>query len=454
MQITVDALESDFDAAAVETLRAREFARLDALGQVYLDYTGAGLYAESQVREHAALLTGSVFGNPHSTNPASLLATEWVERVRGAVLRFFNASLDEYTVVFTANASAALKLVGESYPFGPTGRFLLSADNHNSVNGIREFARAAGAPITYVPLTTPDLRVDTGTLADELDAPRGGPALFAYPAQSNLSGVQHPLAWIAYAQRRGWDVLLDAAAFVASNRLDLTRFTPEFVSLSFYKMFGYPTGIGALIVRRSALERLRRPWFSGGTIKIVSVGADGHHLLDGEGAFEDGTLNFLGLPAIEIGLRFLTCAGVDLVHTRVDLLTGWLLQMLAGLRHSNGAPLLRIYGPISGEHRGATIAFNVLDSSGTPLDYQYVETRANQSNIALRIGCFCNPGASEAALGLTLEVLAPLFEDRARPAPEALSRRRAFGAVRASLGIASTPADIGRFVQFLERFVD
>jgi molybdenum cofactor sulfurtransferase len=45
--------------------------------------------------------------------------------------------------------------------------------------------------------------------------------LFAYPVQSNFSGVQHPLAWIEQAHEHGWDVLLDAAAFVPTNRLDL-----------------------------------------------------------------------------------------------------------------------------------------------------------------------------------------------------------------------------------------
>ena len=42
-----------------------------AQDQIYLDYTGGGLYAESQLREHMALLSGDVFGNPHSTNPTS-----------------------------------------------------------------------------------------------------------------------------------------------------------------------------------------------------------------------------------------------------------------------------------------------------------------------------------------------------------------------------------------------
>jgi DNA-directed RNA polymerase specialized sigma24 family protein len=47
------------------------------------------------------------------------------------------------------------------------------------------------------------------------------PGLFAYPAQSNFSGVQHPLSWVCQAQGAGYDVLLDAAAFVPANRLDL-----------------------------------------------------------------------------------------------------------------------------------------------------------------------------------------------------------------------------------------
>src|SRR5262249_34936351 len=159
-------------------------------------------------------------------------------------------------------------------------RFVLTADNHNSVNGIRELARARGAQVTYVPLRGPDLRTDMPALRAALDRVWAGRGLFAYPAQSNLSGVQHPLEWTDLAHARGLDVLLDAAAFAPTNRLDLRRWHPDFVSLSFYKLFGYPTGIGCLIARREALARLRRPWFAGGTIVVVSVRADGHALLD------------------------------------------------------------------------------------------------------------------------------------------------------------------------------
>src|SRR5690606_3442188 len=95
--------------------------------------------------------------------------------------------------------------------------------------------------------------------------------LFAYPAQSNFSGVKHPLEWIEIAREMGYDVLLDAAAFTPTSRLDLGKVKPDFVALSFYKMFGFPTGVGALLARRSALAKLHRPWFGGGTVRFVSA---------------------------------------------------------------------------------------------------------------------------------------------------------------------------------------
>jgi selenocysteine lyase/cysteine desulfurase len=263
----------EFDSTrSLDELRLRDYGRLDALGHVYLDYTGGSLYAESQLRKHLELLLHGVFGNPHSSNPTSLASTELIEKARLRVLDFFNASPEEYLVIFTPNTTGALKLVGESYPFERGGQYLLTFDNHNSVNGIREFARHCGRKTTYVPVRPPEMRVPEEELDRLLDRARQGEHnLFAYPAQSNFSGVQHPLDWIPRAQAKGWDVLLDAAAFVPTNRLDLGLWHPEFVTLSFYKMFGYPTGVGALIGKREALRKLRRPWFAGGTITVVSV---------------------------------------------------------------------------------------------------------------------------------------------------------------------------------------
>ncbi len=447
------------ETATLDDLRAREFSRLDRLDHVYLDYTGSGLYAESQVQRHAELLLGQVFGNPHSISPTSRASTEAGERCRRHVLRFFSADPDEYAVVFTANASHALKLVGEAYPFEGDDSFLLTFDNHNSVNGIREFARARGAGTQYIPVFPPDLRARDEIVDAILDrAPAGsGRRLFAFPAQSNFSGVQHPLEWIDRGRARGCDVLLDAAAFAPTNRLDLSRLKPDFVTLSFYKMFGYPTGVGALVARHEALGRLRRPWFAGGTIDLVSVQADQFRLAQGAAGFEDGTPDFLALPAVEFGLDVMESTGVGVVHERVRALTSWLIAEFQALTHGNGRPLVRLYGPASAERRGGTLAFNVAAADGTVVDHAIVDARAAAQRISLRTGCFCNPGAGELAFGLSRgEIEVCLDRAPGRMAYDEFRHcidPKAAGAVRASLGTASNFRDVWRLVAFLRGFL-
>ena len=249
-----------------------------------------------------------------------------LEQAREYVLEFFNASPEEYVAIFTANASGALKLVGESYPFGPDDHYLLTFDNHNSVNGIREFARTRGAHRTYIPLELPDMRVDERKLLSHLQQARaGGNNLFAYPAQSNFSGVQHPLEWIDQAQAIGWDVLLDAAAFVPSNRLDLGRWKPNFVPISFYKMFGYPTGVGCLLARKDSLTKLHRPWFAGGTITVASVQGDKYYLAEDEVAFE--AIQNHGGIAVAVGDR-LNHSSADCRLSSPQAVRQWLRAVL------------------------------------------------------------------------------------------------------------------------------
>lgn len=442
--------------AGLDDLRRREFGRLDSSGQIYIDYTGSGLYGSSQIESHAASLLSQVLGNPHSDSPASRLSTSLVEGCRRRVLDFFRADPGEYAVVFTANASHALKLVGESYPFGPGDLFLLTFDNHNSVNGIREFSRLRGARTSYVPIVPPELRVEESVLDQHLqEAAAGQHNLFAYPAQSNFSGVQHPLAWVERAQARGFDVLLDAAAFVPTNRLDLSRVHPDFVTLSFYKMFGYPTGVGALIARHAALRKLDRPWFAGGTIEAASVQADRFVFTTGGASFEDGTLDFANIPAVESGLALLDAAGLDSIHERVTLLTAWTLDRLLSLTHPSGQPLVRLYGPPGGEARGGTVAFNFYDADARIIDHREVERRAALRRISLRSGCFCNPGAGELALGLSRGELEKCFAQSPRMTRDDLRLcidPKTTGAVRISFGLASNFADAEGFLAFASDF--
>jgi molybdenum cofactor sulfurtransferase len=298
-------------------------------------------------------------------------------------------------------------------------------------------------------------------LHNELRKPHGGGAkLFAFPAQSNFSGVQHPLELIAEARQHGWDVLVDSAAFAPTNRLDLARWLPEFVPLSFYKMFGYPTGIGCLLARKEALAKLRRPWYAGGTITISSVQGDGHYLAAGEAGFEDGTVDYLNIPAVETGLRYLKSVGIDAIHDHVMALTGWLIDGLTALRHHNGRPLVRLHGPAGLDHRGGTVTASYFDCDGVLLDDRRIEELANRQRISLRTGCFCNPGAGEVAHGLTPDIMREFFKGSDPLDFQELRRKmksqfgRDVSAVRISVGIATNFADVGAFLQFAARLLD
>jgi molybdenum cofactor sulfurtransferase len=118
-----------------------------------------------------------------------------VQRTHASVLSYFRAASDEYEVIFTANASHALKLVSDSYPFQRGGKFVLIIDNHTSFLGIRELARARGCSSENIRLTASDLGIDKIALFSCLSPDSAGqpPRLFAYPVQSDYSILQHLL---------------------------------------------------------------------------------------------------------------------------------------------------------------------------------------------------------------------------------------------------------------------
>jgi len=309
--------------------------------------------------------------------------------------------------------------------------------------------------VTYIPVILPEMRFDASQLDLELARPsKGGNNLFAYPAQSNFSSVKHPLDWIEKAHAYGWDVLLDAAAYVPTNKLDLSEVNPDFVPVSFYKIFGYPTGLGALIARKSALAKLHRPWFAGGTITVASVQGDKYYLADGAAAFEDGTLDYLNIPAIEIGLRHIESIGYDVISERVKTLTGWLLEHLTAMKHSTGEPLVKLFGPNSTEGRGGAVTVNFYDKNGKAFDHRFIESEANKMNISLRTGCFCNPGAGEIALGISRVELDVCFT---RPDHKEVMSIDDFrhcidgkssGAVRISVGMVTNFNDVQSLLMF------
>lgn len=438
-----------------EILRNVEYKRLDNNKQVYLDYTGGNLYAKSQILEHQDLLINNILGNPHSTNPTSQFSTKLVEEARQKVIDYFNA--EDYYCIFTQNASGALKIVGESYPFNEKSHFLLLSDNHNSVNGIRQFCLSKGGKVTYAPIFYQDLRMDENFLQEQLEQSTDCEnKLFAFPAQSNVSGVKHDLGWIKKAQDLGWDVLLDVAAFVPTNQLDLKKITPDFVCVSFYKIFGYPTGIGCLLVNKEKFKKLRKPWFAGGTVSLVSVNTIQHFLINNHERFEDGTLNYLDIPAVKIGLDYIENIGIERINERVTSLRKYVFEKINALKHESGQKLVQIFGPKDHQNVGGTIILGFYNKDGKRYEFEQIEEMANQHHISLRSGCFCNPGIDETNNCLTDNELATYYSSHEsgdyKDMIKFLGKMR--GATRISVGIATTQKDIDILMNFMNELLN
>ncbi|MER5636736.1 aminotransferase class V-fold PLP-dependent enzyme [Kitasatospora sp. NPDC002227] len=427
-------------------LRAEEFPYLDAAGQAYLDYTGAALPPLSLVRGSAERLARGVYGNPHSASPASLASTELVAEARRAVLAFCRAPAEQYAVVFTPNATGAIRLVAEAFPFAPGRGLALLRDNHNSVLGLRCYATAAGAPVRVLPLGA-EHRADAAAVAAALAA--GPPGLFAYPGQSNATGVRHPLSWVAEARRQGWRVLLDAAAMLPTAGLDLGAVPADFVALSWYKITGFPSGVGCLLARHEALAELHRPWFSGGTVQATAADPAWYLLSPPPDGFEDGSLAFLALPDVIAAAGWHGRIGYPALAAHTGALTRRLIDGLTALRHPGGEPAARVLGPTGPADRGPTVAFHLLRPDGTPLDERLAQAATAAAGISVRTGCFCNPGVTEQDNGLTPDRVAHALRAGDPASTDAYLRQlggRVQGSVRASTGAATVEADVDRLL--------
>ena len=425
---------TDYGGASFDELRYLEFGSVDRNEHVYLDHTGAARPLESVVRWHADLLVDQVLGNPHSANPSSSLASEWEDRARARILDFVQADPAQYTVAFAPNTSGAIKLVAEAYQYGVGSTLLLAGDSHNSVLGIREFAKRQGARVVTLS-TDKELRLeDPGAVISRHARPTSA-GLLAYSAQSNFSGVQHPLDLVRTAHAAGFDVLLDLAAYATSNEVLMDDIDADFAVFSIYKITGYPTGIGALIGKRTAFERLVRPWFSGGT--VASVDERGHVLHAGPKGLEDGTLNFQAFPAVDRGLATVQSIGMRRIKTHVMQLTARLLDGLLSMRHMNGTPVAIIHGPEDLTGRGSTVAFTLTDPLGHAIPRSDVMARANTARISLRDGQFCAPlVAASHGIG----ALCGKPDDQKG------------GALRVSMGMANNNADIDALLAIVATF--
>lgn len=442
----------------VEEISRIELKRFE--GQTYLDYTGSGLYQKSQLEEIYTDFINNAYGNAHSRNPSAELTNKKLSEARELLFNFFNISKNTHTIIFTGGATGGLKLIGEDFPWTKHSKFYYTRVNHNSVLGIREYAVSKGAEFkalsfkdveTILAQRESSYKENNTTKHDHL-------CLFAYPGKDNFSGEKYPLRWIKQVQKYGlsddceWKVILDAAAMVPSEKLDISENSADFVVISFYKMFGYPTGLGALISKTDQVNKFNKVYFGGGTVVMASCDSRWCKMRDNPSAkFEDGTVSFLSIVSLKYGINKLQYFGMDRISKHISSLSLFAFKLLSQLRHFSGNNVVHFYGRFASPPSGGIINFNLLKPDGSFVHYFQVEQMASDNNIHLRTGCFCNPGACQDYLGLTLEEIQITSEFKENCSdPAAGLAGKPLGSIRISFGYLSTFNDVLTLYEFIK----
>lgn len=393
------------------------------------------------------LAEGPCLGSASVTSTADNPLYSHVSDTQERLLTMLNTTSTHYSIIFTAGFQESFRLLGDSFPFQRGSPLLVCQDNHAAVRPLIHCALRAGGRPMLAPVTDKELCFHSHDLHKLLRRQHGrtlsNGGLFVYPAQSNLSGIKHSLAWVIEAQQSGWHVAIDATTLLPTSSLDLEIHQPDFVIGSFHHMVGYPSGLGFLLVRRESFCVHPSP---SGSISLLpnqnaDDGADCHILCP-----PDNTMNLLQFAALNLGLLQLDHIGLTAIHKRTRALVHWLIKQLRTLRHKDddSRHLVKLYGSHALKDRGSIVSFNVVDFSGTILPPEIVRKMAARCNIKLAVGSFNNPGLAHLLGG----------EKGNNADVGILDQNWGFMAVRASFGAVSSFSDVYRLVQFLSRFRD
>lgn len=453
----------------IDEIRSAEYPALNST--TYLDHAGTTSYAKSLIEAYTNDLKNNLFGNPHSASAPSQLSSRRIDDVRLEVLRFFKADPDHFDVVFVANATAAMKLVADSLRDREDGSWYgYHQESHTSLVGVRELASKGSRCFSSdveIENWLEDQALPTTCAEDSL-------CLLGYPGQSNMTGKQWLLDWckrvnyMRQGQEKHVYTLFDAAALASTSPLNLSdeATAPDFTTVSFYKIFGFPD-LGALVIRKASGDILRhRRYYGGGTVDAVSVKDEIWHAkreVSLHVALEDGTLPFHNIIALQHAIRVHTKLyhSMEVIQRHTQHLAAMVKTRLRGLRHANGLPVCKLYGPsdLGSTMRntsGPVVNFNLLDRLGGYLSTTEVEKLAVVNNIQFRTGGLCNPGGTSSYLGLSPQDLRQNYAAGHRCGGENdVINNRPTGTIRVSVGAMSSIHDVTKFLDFInEYFVD
>ena len=449
---------------------------------------------EKLFNHHANLLS-----NPHSDGSFSAnLTNQLIAESRQFVLQeIFNTSLKEYDLVFTLNASHSLKIISECFPLSAKSCVSYLTLSHNSLIGaLRSCLNPNHEEFQHDHVPYHSNRVIVCNNLEEVrekvkEWSEDDHHLVGLTAECNSTGTKFDdFTIFPYLNRHHPNVytILDVSKHSSTNvPIDLSKYKPDFVVFSFYKWFGYPTGLGALLIRKMRVSNIdfrpRNGYFSGGVVQVntakapffTKYRADSFHSM-----LENGTLPFLTICEMLFYLKEIqqmysskSCKKSSnseqngqqeslipfreifkIIQQHCNHVQEYCAKQLKNLCHYNGAKVVHIYNE---DNIGKTsiINMNVFNSRGQMVGYSQVQEICSLNLFNIRTGCFCVPGACQQLFNISSEEMIDNFKrggkicwDNSMDVIPGSSKPT--GSVRLSFGYCSILADVDKFISLLK----
>lgn len=429
---TASANEGDVDFECWDSIRgdfaiaARRLAVGGAAERtlVYMDHAASTHPPETVLRSYVTFLEREYANVHRGSYELARQSTIRFEDAYRVCADFIGGNLDDGCVVFTSNTTGALDLVAHLVA-GRPGKVLVTDLEHHS-NDLPYRRRNA---VVRVGLT-PEGRLDMEDYARKLRS--NDVKLVAVTGAANVTGWMpniHEMARMAH----------DAGALIAVDGAQLLAHAPVDVlpaddpgHIDFFAAAGHkayaPFGAGFLYGPRSVMDEAPAYIPGGGT--AANVTGTGVEYLKAPDRHQGGTPNIPGVIAMASALTYLKCIGMDNVRTHEMAL---LERAWRGLSAIDGVTL---YGPPVWSERVGILPFNIEGVS----DMLGAAILGEEGAVAVRNGRFCaHPHADR------------LLRSQGGYTSEG---DHTPGAIRASLGLYNTAAEVDWLVHMVQRVRD
>jgi cysteine desulfurase len=374
-------------------------------GPIYLDYN-ATTPIDPVVVEAMLPYLSEHFGNPSSSHSYGYIAHQAVDLARAQVAQLLGCTAKEITFTGGGSESDNLAIRGIALAYQNKGNHIITqiTEHPGVLKTCRALERLHGFRVTYLPVDISG-RVNTGAVEAAIDDKT---VLITIMHANNETGTLQPIAEIAkIARKHGVLLHTDAAQSVGKIPVRVEALGVDLLTVAGHKLYA-PKGIGALYSRHDL--NLEPIIYGGGQESSRRAGTE-------------SVANIVALgTACSLAQEHLSESQVRLHYLR-DKLQKLLEQCIPDHVHLNG-------------HRTERLP-NTLNVSVDGVIGE--EVLAITPEIASSTGSACHEGNTDPS-----PVLMAM----------GISRERALGAMRLTLGRWSTEEEIERAARLLARSID